>query len=272
MFKYMRMTSLPVIALSITIAACGGDKDQAAEDALARDLELAAGDSLVEPSFQDEAPVAPPAATPAPAPSRPAPAPARPAPKPATSSGNTSSSASRESALGTIAAGSTLNLTSNARVCTNTNKVGDRINASVSQAVSGSNGAVIPAGATVSLEITQLKRSENVNDDIVVGLAVRSVSFNGRTYNTSGNVTYAQVDNVKQEAKGKDAKKVATGAAVGAVLGQVIGKNTKGTVIGTAAGAAAGAVGAAVTANTEGCIPENGRITVTLSNGLEVHT
>lgn len=272
MFKYMKFTHLPVFALALTVAACG--KQDADDDTLARDLDLITADTLALSELDDAEPA--PTAAPAPAPApRPAPSAPRPTPapsKPATSSGNTASSSRAESGMGTIAAGTTLDLTSNARVCTNTHKVGDKVNASVSQAVTGSNGAVIPAGATVALEVTQLKRSENINDDIVMGFAVRSITFNGRTYNTSASVTYAQVDKVRSDGKGKDAKKVATGAAVGAILGQVIGKDTRGTVTGAAAGAAAGAIGAATTANFEGCVPQGGRFTVSLSEGVQVHS
>ena len=66
--------------------------------------------------------------------------------------------------MGTIAAGSTLNTHSNSKVCTNTNAVGDHVTATLDAPVTGSNGATIPAGATVNLTVTQLKRAENTND------------------------------------------------------------------------------------------------------------
>jgi hypothetical protein len=49
-------------------------------------------------------------------------------------------------------------------------------------AVQGSNGAVIPPGASAIVEITTLKRSERANDNIEVGLRVESITFNGKTY------------------------------------------------------------------------------------------
>src|SRR5690242_7283838 len=48
-------------------------------------------------------------------------------------------------AVGTIAAGTTLSLTPTSNVCTNTNKVGDKVTMTTQNAVTGSNGAVIPA-------------------------------------------------------------------------------------------------------------------------------
>jgi hypothetical protein len=163
-----------------------------------------------------------------------------------------------------------MNLSSTQRICTNTNKVGDKFTATLNEAVTGSNGAVIPAGATATVTVTQLKRSENANDKVVMGFAVNSISYGGHTYAIDSDVTSAKVENVRNTPKSKDAQKVLGGAAVGAVLGQVIGKNTKGTVIGAAAGAAAGAGAAAATANYEGCVPQGGNIQIKLTSPVQV--
>jgi hypothetical protein len=173
--------------------------------------------------------------------------------------------------VGTIAAGSVLNLTSGSKVCTNTHHVGDRFTAQVSQAIQGSNGAVIPAGATANVEVTELKRSENANDNVVMGFRVTSVTFGGHTYPVSATTSYAQVDKVKNQPKGKDIQKVIGGAAIGAIAGQILGKSTKATVIGAAAGGAAGAATAAATANYEGCVNSGGRITATLNSSTQVN-
>jgi len=172
--------------------------------------------------------------------------------------------------MGTIAAGSTLNLASNSRICTNTNRVGQRFSATVSETVTGSNGATIPAGANATIEITELKRSENANDNVVMGFRVVSVSFGGKSYPVDATTQYARVEKVRNQPKDKDVQKVIGGAAVGAIIGQVLGKSTKGTVIGAAAGAAAGTAAAAATANFEGCVPSGGRITVSLDAPLKV--
>ncbi|MBA3404264.1 MAG: hypothetical protein H0U13_06245 [Gemmatimonadaceae bacterium] len=218
-----------------------------------------------------------------PAPARPVPvrpAPARtPATRPATtpttgttSSGNTvtRTPAAAERTIGSIPAGSTVNLTSNSRICTNTNRVGQRFNATVRESVDGSNGTQIPAGARATVEITQLERSENATDNVRMGFRVVSVSFGGWTYPIDATTTYANVDKVRNQPKDKDVQKVIGGAAIGAILGQVLGKDTKSTVIGAAGGAAAGTATAAATANYEGCVPSGGRITVTLDSSTEV--
>lgn len=292
MNQYMtRVTAL--LTLSIALAGCSVDKknDTLAQDtSLNRDIQLANADTTAQPTLKDvpvtTAPTPAPTTT-APAPratprttTRPvttAPAPARTTTRPVTgttATGNTvtRAGAGSEGALGTISAGSTVNLASGSRVCTNTNHVGDRFNATVTEAVVGSNGAMIPAGATASVEVTELKRSENANDNVTMGLRVVSFTFGGRTYPVSATTSYAKVDKIRNEPKSKDVQKVAVGAAVGGIIGQVLGKNTKGTVIGAATGAAVGAGAAAATANYEGCVPAGGRITVTLNSATQVHT
>lgn len=289
--------SRPVAVIAIMIAfglsACTEKKNEdtlAQDTALNRDLQMANADTAAQPALKDI-----PAGTVAPAPAAPAPqapaprstttrrsggtvvrTPVRPAPAPAsstTSSGNTvtrNTGGGAERAVGTISAGSTLNLASNSRVCTNTNRVGQRFTATVSEPVTGSNGATIPAGATATIEITELKRSENANDNVVMGFRVVSVSFGGRTYPVAATTNYARVEKIRNQPRDKDVQKVVGGAAVGAIIGQVLGKSTKGTVIGAAAGAAAGTAAAAATANYEGCVPSGGRITVSLDSPVQV--
>ena len=284
MSKYMSRITPLALTLALGVAACSkgdnkADTSLAQDTALSRDLQLATGDSAAQPQLKDVAPT--PAPTPAPTTSkprasRPAPKPTAPKPEsttpPRTPSGNTVTAGEKSSGgnVGSIASGTTLTLASGSKVCTNTNKVGDRFSATLNEAVNGSNGAVIPAGATAVIEVTKLKRSENANDNIEMGFAVRTISFGGATYNVDGDVTSAAVDRVRNSTKGNDAKKVAGGAVLGAVIGQVIGKDTKGTVIGAAAGAAAGTAAAATTANYEGCVNDGGRIVITLTSPLTI--
>ncbi|MFL5620304.1 MAG: hypothetical protein ACJ79A_18165 [Gemmatimonadaceae bacterium] len=300
MSKYIRRLGAPfVMVAALAFSACTvsdskSDTSLARDTALNRDLALANRDSAVQPQLKD-VPATPAAETPAPAPAparttpkpaatRPVTRPARPAtttpPAPTTrttASGNTetrnaagTAASSGGGAVGTIASGTSLSLRSNSRVCTNTYTVGQTFSATVADAVSGSNGASIPSGATVTLEVTQLKRSENANDKIIMEFAVRSVSFGGRTYPVTGTVANADVERVRNQPRNKDIQKVATGTAIGAIAGQILGKNTKSTIIGAAAGAAAGAGAAAATANYEGCVPDGGSIAVNLTAPLQV--
>ncbi|HEV7994300.1 MAG TPA: hypothetical protein VGP25_20920 [Gemmatimonadaceae bacterium] len=298
MTKYIRHFGAPLaMSIALAVSACTvkdskSDTSLATDSALTRDLQIAGRDTGVQPQLRD-VPATPPAdATPAPAPvtraPAPAPRPAAPRPKPVatrpaepttrtTPSGNTetrntagSAASNGGGAVGTIPSGTSLALRSNSRVCTNTFTVGQTFTASVAQAVAGSNGATIPAGADVTLEVTQLKRSENANDKIIMEFAVRSVSFGGKTYPVTGTVADASVERVRNQPKSKDTQKVVGGAVIGAIAGQIFGKSTKSTVIGAAAGAAAGAGAAAATANYEGCVPDGGQISVNLTAPLQV--
>jgi hypothetical protein len=290
MSKYMQrartLVAVPAVLALVALAACSGEKknDTLAQDStLNRDMQLANADTAAKPALND----VPATKTPAPAPSASATAPrstpARSAParakpttptKSTTASGNTvtRTPGTAETPLGTIAAGTSIALTSNSRICTNTNHVGETVTATVANSVTGSNGATIPAGAKASLEITQLKRSENINDKIEMSFRVKSISFGGHTYPVTASVSSAQVDRVKNQPTSKDVQKVGTGAAVGAVVGQILGHSTKSTVIGGAVGAAAGAGAAAATANYEGCVPNGGNITIALQDPIQVHT
>jgi hypothetical protein len=282
MVQYIpRFSASLALSLALLAGACAKKDDTAAADsALNKDIQLANGDTSARPALTDV-----PAGTANPAPTtttttkttttttkRPTTT-TRPSAPAVTPSGNTvtrnpSGSAAR---IGTIPAGATLSLASGSTICTNTNHVGDRFNASVTDAITGSNGAVIPAGATATVEVTVLKRSENVNDNVVMGFRVVSVNFGGHTYPVSATTVKADVTKVKNQPKGKDVQKVVGGAAIGAIAGQILGKSTKATVIGGAIGAAAGAGAAAATANYEGCVNSGSRITATLNSSTQVN-
>ena len=297
MSKYTRRLGAPALVVLVSLlGACSKDAKKGpdtmalgADSALNRDLALANRDTAAKPQLNDvpaNAPAATPT-TPAPVTRRPvtrtpapAPAPTRPAPEPATRttpSGNTVTTTpganpgtSGGGAVGTIPAGTTLSTSAGSKICTNTNAVGDHVTATVANSVSGSNGAAIPAGATVNMTVTQLKRSENSNDKIIMEFAVNSVSFGGHTYPIEGTVSNVDVTRVRDESQAKDVQKVATGAVIGAIAGRIIGKSTKGTVIGGAAGAAAGAAAASATANFQGCINQGSNMTITLSSAATV--
>jgi hypothetical protein len=284
MAKYIGRFIAPLaLGTVVALGACktdSGKQDSASAlnrdtSALGRDLALAGGDSTAQPQLKD-VPANPPATS---APARTAPRresrPSRETPRETpreprvTASGNTvthpGAGANSGGAVGTIAAGTSLSLTPTANVCTNTNKVGDKITATTQNTVTGSNGATIPAGSTVTLTVTNLKRSENANDQIIMEFAVNSVTFGGKTYPLDANVASANITRVRNEPKSKDAQKVAIGAGIGAIAGQILGKNTKSTVIGGAVGAAAGGAAAVATANYEGCINSTSTMVVKLN-------
>lgn len=288
--KYIR-SFIPMLAVAFTAAACTTKEKSsdslAVDTSLNRDLALANRDSAAQPQLKDvpsgtantrtgtssgntatrttttrTTTTTPRTTTTTPRSTTPS----------TTSSGNRVSTGGTGGggAVGTLPSGTTLYLASNARVCTNTNKVGDTFTATLNNAVT-SGGVTIPAGSQVKLEVTSLKRSENANDNIVMGFRVVSVNVRGTSYPIDGTVSAASsIQKVRNESRGKDVQKVATGAVLGAIAGQVLGKNTKGTVIGAAAGAAAGTAAAAATANYEGCLPSGGALSVTTTSPAQI--
>jgi hypothetical protein len=280
MRKYTWPTALMLACTVAFTGACAGDGDDLAEDTtLSSDLALAGQDSLAEPALTDV-----PAEQPAPSTSQPAtrpstsrpstsrpstPAPSQPATTP---SGNIVTGGARgsEGSLATIPAGTNITLTSGERVCTNTHKPGDKFTATVSEAVMGSDGAVIPAGSRAVVQVTSVDQSENVNDPARIGLVVQQIVVGGTAYPIDATITSASVEQVRTASKGSDAKKVIGGAVAGAILGQVLGKDTKSTVIGAATGAAAGTAIAMGTGDHAGCIPSGGTIAIRLNTPARV--
>ena len=280
------------VAGLVLLAACGDKRSSdraAADSALSRDLTLASAPT-VQPTFQDTAITPAPAAArqrveepPAPAPVRrrtapkprveaPQPVaqhtlPSQPAPQPVAPAVAPAPAPAPAPARGEIGTGTGFSLTSGSKVCTGSNMAGDKIVATLNNAVTGTNGAVIPAGANVVLEVASVSAGQN-GDAPHISFRVRSIVVNDQTYPVSGNVTTVdslQRTKVASADPNADKKKVIGGAIAGAILGQMIGHSTKGTVIGAAAGAAAGAAVAKSGEKWEGCLPAGATLRVTLT-------
>jgi hypothetical protein len=193
----------------------------------------------------------------APAPVTPAAAPAPTGPPPAPT--------------GVVDAGTTFAVHPLARVCTNTFKPGERFTATLSQPVTGSNGAVIPSGSSVVLRVDEATRSTNGNDSLRLSFGVVSVRVGEHSYDVTGRVSQTvPLERVRVQSTGDQAKKVGIGAAIGALAGQLLGHNTRSTLIGGAVGAAAGGAVAVGTADYDGCVPTAANLSVTLDQPLRI--
>ena len=264
----LKLTTPLALSFALLLGACSNDGDNAdslaADSAFQRDLDLANRDTT-PPTGTDQ-----PAGSKAPAAKAPSGSGSKTTPKAPTTpaktpAGNTVTPGpgAAGARMGTISAGTTMNLSAGEKVCTNTHKAGDRFVATTREAVTGSNGAVIPAGSKATVRIVRLERSSNVKDKAEMVFAIENVQVGGTTYPIQAELTFAEVN--AEQRSGKDAQKVAIGAAIGAGIGQILGKDTKSTVIGAATGAAAGTAVAMGTANYEGCIPQGGRMTISLT-------
>jgi len=280
------------IMLLLMLAACSDKAKQraTADSDLARDLALA-GAQPAQPTFEDTAvaPAPKPAARakeepPAPVrthastrPVTPTPQPVTPQPQPVTvaappAPAPTAPAPTPGPAPGQISGGTGFGITSGSKVCTSSNLPGDKLVATVNNAVTGSNGAVIPAGSTVVLEVASANNGSS-GDAAQLTFRVRAVVINDKTYTVAANVTS---DGALQKQKVEDTdpnagkKKVIGGAIAGAILGQMIGHNTKGTVIGAAAGAAAGAAVNKSGEKWEACLPAGSQLRITLDSPLVI--
>lgn len=276
----LRGATIAMISAAVLAAGCKDSRPKNADSDLSRDIALA-GQVQAQPTFQDTALGAsptkspkPPVAAPTPAPQRgggrvvtpvtrrpvPVSQPARVAEAPAAAP-----AAAPAPARGQIGAGSGISMTSNSKVCTSA-LVGDKLTATVMQDVTGSNGARIPAGSRVVLEVAAVSSGDNPQ----LSLRVKSVIIGDMTFPVTGQVaTDAGLERTQVAKSGNsDTKKVIGGAIAGAVLGQIFGKSTKSTVIGAAAGAAAGTAAAKMSTKYESCLAEGAQLRVNIADAI----
>ena len=269
-----------LLALTLTLASLGACSDRrmnAADSAdLARDLALA-NQPTANPQFQDTAL----STTPVEQQSRPAArspvqrrvastsAPARidssalrvqrptpePEPEPAPR-------------LKGFAAGTNFSLATRSPVCT-TNLPGDKIVATLNESVTGENGAYIPAGTSVVLEVASVTPGDTP-EGAQITLRVRSIVIEEAAVPVEADVALTSALERREvpRDKGSDRRKVVGGAIAGAVIGQIMGRDTKSTVIGAAAGAAAGTAAAAASRKYDACFPAGGAVRVTTTRQI----
>jgi hypothetical protein len=171
---------------------------------------------------------------------------------------------------GTIAAGMGFSVKPDAKICSNTHKIGDQFTATLTGPISGSNNVEIPAGAVATLRITE-SSGPTKTDSTRLSYDILTLKSGENIYEVNAHVTQsAQLERVNQQSKTDVAKKVGIGAVVGAVAGRVIGGSTKGAVIGGAVGAAAGAAVAVRDNKVDGCLKADGTISLELDRPLVV--
>jgi hypothetical protein len=273
----MRRISLILLTFA---AACADRTDQSLADSeLARDLALV-NQAPANPQFQD----VPVTEAPQPAPVTKAPTPRtrtatpRRAPTPVVTRPRVEETTPEPQPIAErpapaprfrgIAAGTSFALSTGSRVCTN-NLPGDKIVATVTSAVHGEDGAYIPIGTTVVLEVASVTPGDNP-ETAQIALRVRSILINDEPKSVEGNVAVtSDLERVQRAGNSSaDKKKVIGGAVAGAIIGQIMGKDTRSTVIGAAAGAAAGTAAAAASRKYDACLPAGGTVRVTTSQPI----
>jgi hypothetical protein len=280
------------VAALVLLAGCREKKPSAVptDSALAQDLAMAQRDVPPQTVFNDAPVGASAPAAPAPAAKSPRPQPARataprptprrqnpvaiaptppPQPSPRIEQPTPTPAEAPAPAAGVIGAGTRVGMTTNGRVCTASVLPGDKYTATVSAATVGSNGAMIPAGSKVVLEVASVDRADPIENSRIQ-FRVRSIDVSGSAQTADGDVaTLGPLEKV-QTHTGNDRNKVIGGAVAGAVLGRIFGGSTKATVIGAAAGAAAGTVAAKSSQSADACLPDGSPLQFTLSRDIVV--
>jgi hypothetical protein len=165
-----------------------------------------------------------------------------------------------------LAAGTALPGKTNAAICSLANRPGDRLVAALSAPVTGPDGATLPAGTPILVEMAP------PTADGRFAFRLRSVQVDGELLPVQGTVRVDDETAVseRQVSKGGNQGKVVTGAILGAIAGRVLGGDARGTIIGAAGGAAAGTIASARNTQTERCLPAGATLTITLSTPLVV--
>jgi hypothetical protein len=138
----------------------------------------------------------------------------------------------------TLPAGTALPLELLTTVSTETASVEMPVSARLRRAVTVDGVTVLPAGATVNGEVSDVERPGRVQGRARLGLRFTSVTIDGRREDIRSNPVTFQ----GEQTKGEDATKIGAGAGIGAIVGGIIGGGdgaAKGAAIGGAAGTGA---------------------------------
>ncbi|HEV2145952.1 MAG TPA: hypothetical protein VGR37_00900, partial [Longimicrobiaceae bacterium] len=172
----------------------------------------------------------------------------------------------------TAPAGTTFAVRIDRELSTRTAVVGETFTATLEEPLVAADGStVIPAGASVTGRITEVRPSGRAGEEARIGIAFTSISHGGETYPIEATLaTPPAVRTVTRDSNAEKAAKVAGGAAVGAVVGRVLGKSTRATVAGAAVGAAAGTAVVMGTSDVDAVVPAGSRATVRLGAPVRV--
>jgi len=134
----------------------------------------------------------------------------------------------------TVPAGSSIDVTLDTRLTSETASVGDAWNGSTRTAAMVDGRQVIPAGSPVVGTITGVTPAKK-GDRAMLDLALASVTVDGHSYHMRGSTEAV----IAGSTRARNLGAIAGATAAGAVVGQAIGGSTKSTVIGAVIGGGA---------------------------------
>jgi hypothetical protein len=165
-----------------------------------------------------------------------------------------------------VPAGTPLEVRLNRPLDTRHDSVGTPFTASVTQAVVHNGQIVVPKGAICHGRLTQSKPSGRLKGRAVMGLALDSVEFQGRTYQIAAAGPILSSKNHKKH----NLKWIGGGSAGGTAIGALAGGGV-GAAVGLGVGAAAGTAGAAATGEKQVYVAAETPMVFTLQHPVQVH-
>ena len=244
----MRISIFSMLVASAMVAGCGRP------DAATPGNALASPASGSTPSGA-RAPEAPrPAETP----------PAGDAPRAAEAVPVAEASPSREI---TIPAGTTLNVTLDTAVASDTSRVEEAVTAHLTRAVRVQGLTVLPEGSRIGGVVTDATRSAKVKGRAHVAVRFDSLTPRGEDHRYA--IRTASVGRTATATKQKDAMKIGAPAAGGAIIGALLG-GKKGALVGTAVGGGAGTAAVLSTRGDEAHLAKGSALTLKLAAPVTV--
>jgi hypothetical protein len=135
----------------------------------------------------------------------------------------------------TLPSGTTLPLSLTSSVASDTSAVEDAVTAELTRAISVDGREVLPAGTTLSGNVTEVDKSGRVTGRAMIAFRFTSLQTGEDQYD----VQTAALSHVAPATKGEDATKIGIGAGAGAAIGGLLGGKdgaAKGAAIGGGAG------------------------------------
>jgi hypothetical protein len=165
----------------------------------------------------------------------------------------------------TLPAGTELPLELTTALSTETASVEMPVSARLRRAVTVDGVTVLPAGATVNGEVSEVDRPGRVQGRARLGLRFTSVTIAGRREDLRSNPVMFE----GEQTKGEDATKIGAGAGIGAIIGGIVGGGD-GAAKGAAIGGAAGTGAVLATRGREVSLQPGADINATLASAVAI--
>jgi hypothetical protein len=165
----------------------------------------------------------------------------------------------------TIEAGTSISTAAQKKICSNTVSIGEEIQAQTGADITGHDGAMIPAGATVTFSVLVVSEKE-------LRLVPVAVRIGGERYSIDGAAKVSEWTAVSAPKAGRAKKGGLFGGLAAAGAAVLAGKDAKTAIGAGAAGAAAGAAIGAATAGSISCTGDPARIDAQLGSALILNT